>query len=65
MEDDLDAIKNWATTLMLLASDDGLQETPFPGVLLQISHEIDRRVKAVFERRSELWKLTHPSRAEF
>jgi hypothetical protein len=50
---------------MLLAGDDDLQESPFPGVLLQISEEIDRRVKGLTERRNALWKLTHPGRAEF
>jgi len=61
MENDLEAIKNWATTIMLLSGDSDLEDN-FQGVLGEISREITRRVEAVFERRSKLWDLTHPNR---
>ena len=55
MEDDLEAIKNFATTVMLLSDDPDVGT--HPGVLSQIAREITRHADALYARREELWKL--------
>jgi hypothetical protein len=60
MEDDLEAIKSWVNTLMLLSSHEDLDEA-FRKAIHQISCQIDDRAVALYERRNKLYKLTHPN----